>query len=143
HQSILHLPVAHPRRAADGHREIRKEVPAHVSAGDGAAELGVVAEREAHDAGTVSVIRNPWFALGDSEQRVEADPDLAEHPPGVTAAAHLGFDGVPSAHGRDIDDAPFREAEFESLDRTAVPLRRWKRDHAVDAVLERRDADHA
>src|SRR5262249_46320623 len=87
----FHPPVSDPRRRADRHREIRKEVPANIAAGDAAAELGVVAKRQPHDARTVTVVRNPWLALRHGEQRVEADADLAERASGVARAAHLGF----------------------------------------------------
>src|SRR6516162_5280462 len=81
--SLIQFSIADPDGVSDGHRQIREEVPADIRrlAGcgrNGAAELGVVAERQAYDARTVAVVRDPRRPLGDGQQRIESHADLAE-----------------------------------------------------------------
>src|SRR4030095_6605642 len=75
------------RSHSDG--EIGEEIPAHVSAGDGAAQLGVVAQREPHHARPVSVIGNPWSPLGNRKQGIEAERELAERAARLSRGFHL------------------------------------------------------
>src|SRR5438874_189228 len=87
--------IANPHGGTDGDREVREEIPADVAAGDVPTQLGVVAERKAYDARAIAVIRNPRRAIGDGEQRVEAERELAKRPSGSSrssGAVHLGFD---------------------------------------------------
>src|SRR6185503_19960541 len=139
----LQLTVSDPCRTADRDREVGEEIPAHVTAADLAAQLGVVAEREPYDSCPVAVIRNPRRPLRHCEQRVEPKRDLAERAPRLAGARDLGFDRVLAAGRGDLDDASAREPELEAVHRPAVPLRWGKRDHAVHALLERRDANRS
>ena len=66
-------------RVADTRGRIDEEVPpARAARGDVAAQLGIVAEREAHDARTVTIVQDPRVAVGNGDFGIEAQGEFAE-----------------------------------------------------------------
>src|SRR5262245_56452124 len=125
--SIHQPPVTHPGGLSNGDCQIGEEVPADVAAGDFAAELRVVAERQTNDAGAVAVIRNPRLARRHGEQGVEAERELAERAPRVAGALHLCLDEFLSGCSRHLDHSTagraFREFALGFNPLLAVPAR--------------------
>src|ERR671936_1668103 len=107
---LLHeFAVAHPHAIANRDGQIGEEVPPDIAARHTSTELGVVAERQADDAGSVSVIRNPRMAFGDGEQRIEAERELAKGFPRVPCLLHFRLHELAPGRGDDVDDLAFRE----------------------------------
>ncbi len=100
-------------------------------------------ERETYDTGTIPVVRNPWAALRDGERRIEAERELTERASRITRFLHFGVHRIFARCRRHIHHAAFREAQLQVLDRTSVPLRWRKRDHALDRLFDRRHADRS
>src|SRR5712691_8026306 len=77
--NVAWLSVLDHNLIAHGDRRVMDEVPVNATAPIGAAHFLVVAEAEADDAGTVTVVSDERRFGKNLERRIEAKGKLAEH----------------------------------------------------------------
>src|SRR6185295_939796 len=116
----LDLARADPCCRTDRDGQVGEEIPANVSARHRAAELAVVAEREANDARSVAVVWDPRHTIRNREQRVQTQRELTKRVPGGGVPADLGFRRLLARGRGHFDDASPGEAQLQSFDGTAV-----------------------